>query len=40
MRGMPLQNVYYNALIAFGMWAGVPSKRVMPFYKPYLSYVS
>lgn len=39
-RGMPLQNVYYNALIAFGMWTGVSSKSVMPFYKSYLSYVS
>lgn len=39
-RGMPLRNVYYNALIAFAMWTGVPPKRIMPYYKSYVNYVS
>lgn len=39
-RGMPLKNVYYNALIALGLCAGVPSRRLFRFYKSYLSYVS
>lgn len=39
-RGMPLKNVYYNALIAFGLWTGAPTPRVLPYYKSYLDYVS
>ncbi|BBU62180.1 hypothetical protein MSC49_21150 [Methylosinus sp. C49] len=39
-RGMPIKNVYYNALLAFGMWANVPVPRVLPYYKAYLNYVS
>lgn len=40
LRGMPLKNLYYNGLIAFGLWTGAPVARVLPFYKSYLSYVS
>lgn len=39
-RGMPLRNVYYNLLLAFGLWTGVSNRRLMPFYKSYLNYVS
>ncbi|MCX7899776.1 MAG: cupin-like domain-containing protein, partial [Methylocystis sp.] len=40
LRGMPLKNVYYNALVAFGLYTGTPVRRVFPYYKSYLSYVS
>jgi hypothetical protein len=40
LRGMPLRNVYYNLVVAFGLWTGVSSRSLMPFYKNYLSYVS
>lgn len=39
-RGMPLKNVYYNALIALGVWGGLPRDRVLHYYRPYLSYIS
>lgn len=39
-RGMPLKNVYYNAVIAFGMCTGVSANRVLPFFRSYLNYVS
>lgn len=39
-RGMPLKNVYYNLVLAFGLWTGVSNRRLMPFYRSYLSYVS
>jgi len=39
-RGMPLKNAYYNLVIAFGLWAGVSNRRLMPLYRSYLSYVS
>jgi hypothetical protein len=39
-RGMPLRNVYYNLVLAFGLWTGVSNRRLMPLYKSYLSYVS
>jgi hypothetical protein len=39
-RGMPLKNVYYNAIIALGLWSGVSNERLLPYYKSYLSYVS
>jgi hypothetical protein len=39
-RGMPADNIRYNLLIALGLWGGVPKRRVFPFYKSYLSYVS
>ena len=39
-RGMPLNNVYYNLVLAFGLWTGVSNRRLMPFYRSYLSYVS
>lgn len=40
MRGMPAKNVYYNAIIAFGLWSGVSTKRLLPYYRSYLNYVS
>jgi hypothetical protein len=39
-QGMPLKNVYYNAVIALGLCAGVSVKRVFPWYRSYLNYVS
>nr|WP_246659850.1 MULTISPECIES: cupin domain-containing protein [Methylosinus] len=39
-RGMPAKNVYYNMIIAFGLWSGVSAKRLLPYYRPYLNYVS
>jgi hypothetical protein len=39
-RGMPAKNVYYNLIIALGLWGGVPMRHVLPFYKSYLSYIS
>jgi hypothetical protein len=39
-RGMPLKNVYYNAVIALGLCAGLSAKRVLPWYRSYLNYVS
>lgn len=39
-RGMPLKNVYYNLVLAFGLWTGVANRRLMPLYRSYLSYVS
>lgn len=40
MQGMPMKNVYYNALIAFGLWTRVPPNRILPYYRSYLNYVS
>jgi ribosomal protein L16 Arg81 hydroxylase len=39
-RGMPLRNVYYNLVVAFGLLSGVSNRRLMPLYRSYLSYVS
>lgn len=39
-RGMPWKNVYYNAVIALGLWCGIPTKRLFPYYRSYLNYVS
>jgi hypothetical protein len=39
-RGMPLKNVCYNAVIAFGLCTGVPARRLLPWYRSYLNYVS
>jgi hypothetical protein len=39
-RGMPLKNVYYNAVIALGQCTGQPARRVLPWYRSYLNYVS
>jgi hypothetical protein len=39
-RGMPRQNVYYNAVIALGLCAGIPARRLLPWYRSYLNYVS
>lgn len=39
-RGMPLKNVYYNMVIALGLCTGVSAKRVFPWYRSYLNYVS
>jgi hypothetical protein len=39
-RGMPLKNVYYNAIIAFGLWTGASAQRLFPYYRSYLSYIS
>lgn len=39
-RGMPPKNVYYNAAIALGLYTGISAKRVLPWYRSYLNYVS
>jgi hypothetical protein len=39
-RGMPLKNVYYNAVIACGLCTGIPARRLLPWYRSYLNYVS
>lgn len=39
-RGMPFQNLYYNAICALGIIAKVPSKYVFRYYKSYLNYIS
>jgi hypothetical protein len=39
-RGMPAKNVYYNAVVALGLCLGIPARRVLPFYRSYLNYVS
>lgn len=39
-RGMPWKNVYYNAVIALGLWGGISPKHLLPYYRSYLNYVS
>jgi len=39
-RGMPLRNVYYNAVIALGIWCGIPAETLLPYYRSYLNYIS
>ncbi|WP_347257367.1 cupin-like domain-containing protein, partial [Methylocaldum sp.] len=39
-RGMPLKNVYYNAVIALGLCAGISAEQVLPWCRSYLNYVS
>jgi hypothetical protein len=39
-RGMPLKNVYYNALVALGQTTGISARRILPWYRSYLNYVS
>lgn len=39
-RGMPRRNAYYNAVIALGLCAGLPVPWLLPWYRPYLNYVS
>lgn len=39
-KGMPLQNIYYNAICALGIIGKVPSKYLFKYYKSYLNYVS
>lgn len=39
-RGMPRQNLRYNALFALGVYAGIPLKALMPMLKSYFYYIS
>lgn len=39
-KGAPKDNVYYNFIVAMGLYFKIPSKRLFPFYKSYLNYVS
>lgn len=39
-RGMPLKNVYYNAIITLGLSGGIAATRLLPWYRSYLNYVS
>jgi len=38
--GMPWKNVYYNMVIFLGLWGGISAKRLLPYYRSYLNYVS
>ncbi|OAI29981.1 transcription factor jumonji [Methylosinus sp. R-45379] len=40
LRGMPTKNIYYNMIVAFGLWSGASTKRLLPYYRSYLNYVS
>lgn len=37
---MPLPNLRYNALLALGVWGGVPLKVLMPALRSYFTYIS
>lgn len=39
-RGMPRPSAYYNLIVALGLWCGIPSRVLLRYYGPYLSYVS
>jgi len=39
-QGMPLKNVYYNALIALALHTGISAPRILRWYRSYLNYVS
>jgi hypothetical protein len=39
-QGMPVKNVYYNAVIALGQSIGLSATQVLPWYRSYLNYVS
>lgn len=39
-KGAPLKNVYYNTILYLAFMFKIPAKRVFPFYKSYLNYVS
>lgn len=38
--GMALKNVYYNIVVAIGLWGGISPKRLLPYYRSYFNYVS
>ncbi len=40
LQGAPMKNAYYNFLLLLGVRLGIPSKRILPFYKTYLNYIS
>jgi hypothetical protein len=40
LSGMPLQNLYYNTLLALGLCTGISADRILPFYRSYLNYRS
>ncbi|BDA68757.1 transcription factor jumonji jmjC domain protein [Calothrix sp. PCC 7716] len=40
VKGMPIQNSYYNFLLAMGLVFKIPSSIIFKFYKSYLNYVS
>ncbi len=40
VNGMPIKNVYYNGVIALGMWAGIPAEAMFRFYRSYLNHIS
>jgi hypothetical protein len=40
LRGAPGTNIYYNFLIALGLFFRIPSKYILPYYKSYLNYIS
>ncbi len=39
-QGMPVKNVYYNAVIALGQSIDLSATQVLPWYRSYLNYVS
>lgn len=40
LRGMPVQNSYYNFLLVMGLVFKIPPQIIFKFYKSYLNYVS
>ena len=40
LRGAPWKNVYYNFIVALGLYLGIPSNRLFSFYQSYLNHVS
>ncbi|MBW4556601.1 MAG: cupin-like domain-containing protein [Trichormus sp. ATA11-4-KO1] len=40
LKGMPMQNVYYNFLLTLGLVFQVPPQIIFKFYKTYLNYIS
>jgi ribosomal protein L16 Arg81 hydroxylase len=40
VQGMPLKNVYYNVIMAGGIWLSIPRQKIFPFYRSYLNYIS
>ncbi|MGF6849017.1 hypothetical protein QFZ51_004252 [Chitinophaga sp. W3I9] len=40
LKGAPSQNVFYNSVVATGLYLGVPSNYLFRYYQSYLNYVS
>lgn len=40
LAGAPRANLYYNIVVATGLWLNVPAVRLMRFYRTYLNHIS